>query len=123
MSNDEKTQCIKTRSMKDDTRILKPRQRRQYTRISKEMKHQLIQTVIRQGCKIKKIANDLKINYATAKTIVHSYKRNKLQLQLNPQIKYAHIKNIYQAGNMTIEIRFKGELVKKYDFFSKLTQQ
>ena len=36
-------------------------------------------------------------------------------------MKEAQIKNVYEAGNMTIEIRFKGELVNKYDFFSKLT--
>ncbi|CAD8176341.1 unnamed protein product [Paramecium octaurelia] len=97
---------------KDDQQLIK----RQYKMISKEKKKQLIQTVLQQKCKIKRIAKDLKINYATAKTILHNYRKKNIQFEQNEQFKQASYSNIKKFSKLNLKIVLDDKVVKEQEY-------
>jgi hypothetical protein len=48
---------------------------RKYQKISLETRNELLNQIFFKGKKIKKAARDLKINYSSAKTILHLYRK------------------------------------------------
>ncbi|CAK79343.1 unnamed protein product (macronuclear) [Paramecium tetraurelia] len=90
--------------------------KRQYKMISKEKKKQLIQTVLQQKCKIKRIAKDLKINYATAKTILHNYRKKKIQFEQNEQFKQASYSNVTKFSKLNLKIILNDKVLKEQEY-------
>ena len=48
---------------------------RKYQKITVEARNELLKQIFFKGKKIKKAAKDLKINYSSAKTILHLYRK------------------------------------------------
>ncbi|CAD8074989.1 unnamed protein product [Paramecium primaurelia] len=97
---------------KDAQQLIK----REYKMISKEKKKQLIQTVLQQKCKIKRIAKDLKINYATAKTILHNYRKKNIQFEQNDNLKQAAYSNKIKFSKLNLKIILNDKVVKEQEY-------
>ncbi|CAD8069573.1 unnamed protein product [Paramecium sonneborni] len=122
MNNLDGVDKVKTRSMNVCERILDLKVKRVYCHISKEKKTQLIQTVLKQKCKIKKIAKDLNINYATAKTILHCYKKKQINLDVEPEVKRACYKQIKKDSKLYVQIKLGEKIINQYEYFDALNR-
>ncbi|CAD8045512.1 unnamed protein product [Paramecium primaurelia] len=120
MNSSESVIGVKTRSMNVCERVLQPRIKRDYCHISKEKKAQLIQTVLKQKCKIKKIAKDLNINYATAKTILHCFKKKQIAFDADPEIKRVSIGSMKEGSKLWVQIKVNDQIINHYEYFDEI---
>ncbi|CAD8075138.1 unnamed protein product [Paramecium sonneborni] len=90
--------------------------KREYKMISKEKKTQLIRTVLLQKCKIKRIAKDLNINYATAKTILHNYRKKNIQFEQREHLKQATYTNTQKFSKLNLKIILNDKIVKQQEY-------
>ncbi|CAD8088322.1 unnamed protein product [Paramecium sonneborni] len=91
-------------------------QKREYKMISKEKKTQLIRTVLLQKCKIKRIAKDLNINYATAKTILHNYRKKNIQFDQKDHLKQATYTNTKKFSKLNLKIILNDRILKQQEY-------
>ncbi|CAK70777.1 unnamed protein product (macronuclear) [Paramecium tetraurelia] len=117
MNSQENVAGVKTRSMKVCDNMVEITAKRVYCHISKAKKTQLVQTVLKQKCKIKKIAKDLNINYATAKTILHCYKKKEINLNDDSQQKRASYSSIKNDPKLYVQIRQGEKIINHYEYF------
>ncbi|CAD8054973.1 unnamed protein product [Paramecium primaurelia] len=108
---------VKTRSMNVSERLVDMSAKRVYSHISKAKKTQLIQTVLKQKCKIKKIAKDLNINYATAKTILHCYKKKEISLDEDSELKRASYSSLKNDPKLYVQIKEGEKVINHYEYF------
>ncbi|CAD8055756.1 unnamed protein product [Paramecium primaurelia] len=120
MNSSESVIGVKTRSMNICERVLQPRIKRDYCHITKEKKAQLIQTVLKQKCKIKKIAKDLNINYATAKTILHCFKKKKMTFESDPEVKRVSVGSIKEDSKLWVQIKVADQTIKHYEYYDEI---
>ncbi|CAK74629.1 unnamed protein product (macronuclear) [Paramecium tetraurelia] len=90
--------------------------KREYKMISKEKKTQLIRTVLLQKCKIKRIAKDLNINYATAKTILHNYRKKNIQFDQKEHLKQVSYSSTRKFSKLNLKIILNDKVVKEQEY-------
>ncbi|CAD8061990.1 unnamed protein product [Paramecium sonneborni] len=122
MNSLDDVERVKTRSLNVCERILDLKVKRVYCHISKQKKTQLIQTVLKQKCKIKKIAKDLNINYATAKTILHCYKKKQINLDAEAEMKRACYSKINKDSKMYVQIKQGENIINQYEYFDAINR-
>ncbi|CAD8151450.1 unnamed protein product [Paramecium pentaurelia] len=120
MNSHDKVIGVKTRSMKVCEQELDMKVKRVYCHISKEKKTQLIQTVLKQKCKIKKIAKDLNINYATAKTILHCHKKKEINFDEQSESKRASYRQIKNDSRLYVQIKEGEKIINQYEYFDAI---
>ncbi|CAK62559.1 unnamed protein product (macronuclear) [Paramecium tetraurelia] len=111
---------MKTRSMKVYQKQHEMKPKRVYTHISKETKAKLIHTVLRQKCKIKKIAKDLNINYATAKTILHCHKKKQINMDEYSESKRAGCTLNKNDSKLYVQIKVGEKVIHQYEYFEAI---
>ncbi|CAD8161243.1 unnamed protein product [Paramecium octaurelia] len=90
--------------------------KREYKMISKEKKTQLIRTVLLQKCKIKRIAKDLNINYATAKTILHNYRKKNIQFDQKEHLQQVSYSSTRKFSKLNLKIILNDKVVKEQEY-------
>ncbi|CAD8065461.1 unnamed protein product [Paramecium primaurelia] len=111
--NDNDYKQSGSQSIQNDATLLP---KREYKMISKEKKTQLIRTVLLQKCKIKRIAKDLNINYATAKTILHNYRKKNIQLDQKEQLQQASYSNTKKFSKLNLKIILNDKIIKEQEY-------
>ncbi|CAD8148123.1 unnamed protein product [Paramecium octaurelia] len=111
---------VKTRSMKVCQKQHEMKAKRVYCHISKEKKAKLIHTVLKQKCKIKKIAKDLNINYATAKTILHCHKKNLINMDEQTDSKRAGCTLNKNDSKLYVQIKVGEKVIHQYEYFDAI---
>ncbi|CAD8164897.1 unnamed protein product [Paramecium pentaurelia] len=111
--NDNDYKQSGSQSIQNDATLLP---KREYKMISKEKKTQLIRTVLLQKCKIKRIAKDLNINYATAKTILHNYRKKNIQLDQREQLQQASYSNTKKFSKLNLKIILNDKIIKEQEY-------
>ncbi|CAD8069176.1 unnamed protein product [Paramecium sonneborni] len=105
---------------------------RRIHKIPIRIQQQLFIQVFQEGKQIKQVAHDLKLNYSSAKSLIHYYKNNKRPapvqvvdvLNGKKPCPYKNIHNYQNAQyNLKIEVWLKHSFIKAYNFFERLKKQ
>ncbi|CAK76265.1 unnamed protein product (macronuclear) [Paramecium tetraurelia] len=88
--------------------------------------------VFQEGKSIKQVADDLKLNYSSAKSLIHYYKNHKRPapnqvvdvLNGKKPCLYKNMQNNQNAyNNLKIEVWLKHSFIKAYNFYERLRKQ
>ncbi|CAK91535.1 unnamed protein product (macronuclear) [Paramecium tetraurelia] len=98
---------------------------KRYHKIPLQTQIQLFQMVFQQGKRIKQVAKSLRMNYSSAKSLIHYYKKNKRPIptaissiiSLN---KTCIIKETIQGNdNFFVDIRINQKSIRKYNYYQQ----
>ncbi|CAD8062380.1 unnamed protein product [Paramecium sonneborni] len=105
---------------------------RRIHKIPIKTQQQLFVQIFQEGKQIKEVAQDLKLNYSSAKSLIHYYKNNKrpIPVQVADVLNgkrpcpYKSIQNCQNTQNqLKIEVWLKHQFIKAYSFFETLNKQ
>ncbi|CAD8055330.1 unnamed protein product [Paramecium primaurelia] len=105
---------------------------RQIHKIPIRTQQLLFVQVFQEGKQIKQVADDLKLNYSSAKSLIHYYKYNKrpIPFQVADVLNgkkpclYKSMQNDQNTyNNLKIEVWLKNSFIKAYNFFERIKKQ